>query len=84
MTEVWDTRIGRVVQWNGDPQEAPDRCETCDDTGRVFRVERTNLSCYNLGSYLSGKRDWDYAYISTNNLPDDIECPECHGCGSTY
>ncbi len=85
MTEVWNARYGQVVQWDGDPQNAPDRCETCDGTGRVYKIERTNLSCYTqFGSYLSSVGDWSYAYISTDNLPDDIECPECHGHGNIY
>lgn len=77
--EAWNKVQGRAVEWDGDLQNAPDRCEACDGTGRVYWILLDDL----LPGYSRGERPIKWI-LSTNNLPDDTECPECHGYGSVY
>jgi len=80
MTEVWDSRYSKVVSWNGNPQEAPGNCETCDGTGRVYEILLDDL----IPTGRAAPRPPIKWRLSTNNLPDDIECPECKGHGMVY
>lgn len=79
MTEVWDSKYSKVVTWDGDPQNAPDNCETCDGTGRVYEILLDDL--LPRGGNHEPPVKWR---LSTNNLPDDVECPECRGYGMVY
>lgn len=97
MNEVWNCKYSKVVQWDGDPQDAPDTCETCDGTGRIYTIPYEKLAIcdpglkgltrHELGVIIGGEpglSDPLLAVLSTDHLPDDIECPECQGYGQVY
>jgi DnaJ-class molecular chaperone len=77
MPDVWVKASARRVYWNGDPQEAPDTCETCAGTGRVYQLKVQDL--------IVQESDGEpRTFLSTDHLPDDEECPECQGYGMVY
>ncbi len=89
MNEVWDSKYSRVVQWDGDPQNAPDTCETCDGVGSVVKVTADHMRLYDdAGNYLPtgapANGRWTYAYISTTYVLEEQDCPECRGYGQVY
>ena len=97
MDKVWDSKYSKVVEWNGDPQNAPDTCETCEGSGRIYKIPFEKIALCDPGlqgltrSTLAvifegelGLSDALIAVLGTENLPDDEECPECRGYGMVY